>query len=90
MKRFLSVFVPVIVAVATVVLAAAAAVAIHANRQADPIFEANIEALTQSEPTEGLMQYVCKYLGCCGGQNKCFSGEVSINGVTISGTFYMN
>ena len=44
----------VLLAAATVVLAAAAAVAIHANRQADPIFEANIEALTNGEQGTGL------------------------------------
>lgn len=53
MKRVLSVFVPVIIAAATVVLVAAAAVAIHASRQADPVFEANVEALTRQEATPG-------------------------------------
>ena len=44
----------ILLAAATVVLAAAAAVAVHANRQADPIFEANIEALTNGEHGTGI------------------------------------
>ena len=48
----------IILAAATVVLAAAAAVAIHANRQANPVFEANVEALMQGEATAGR---ICAY-----------------------------
>ena len=51
----------VLLAAATVVLAAAAAVAIHANRQADPIFEANIEALTNGEQGTGLCYNTITY-----------------------------
>lgn len=47
MKRIIT------LAAAMVVLAAAAAVAVHANRQADPVFEANIEALTNGEQGTG-------------------------------------
>lgn len=47
MKRIIA------LAAAMVVLAAAAAVAVHANRQADPVFEANIEALTNGEQGTG-------------------------------------
>ena len=54
----------VLLAAATVVLAAAAAVAIHANRQANPVFEANVEALTRQEG--GLFGPMCTQTGTPG------------------------
>ena len=56
----------IILAAATVVIAAAAAVAIHANRQADPIFEANIEALTNGEHGTGICHNtITREVGVC-------------------------
>lgn len=54
----------------------------------DDLFIANAEALANAE--ECVMDYVCRYLGCCGGQNKCFYETVSIGNAELSGTFYMN
>lgn len=57
----------------------------------DGLFNANVEALAGNEgaPDGTVMSYVCKYIGCCGGDFKCFSGSFSISGVELSGTFYM-
>ena len=57
----------------------------------DGLFNANVEALAGDEsiPDGTVMSYVCKYIGCCGGDFKCFSGSFSISGVEVSGTFYM-
>ena len=55
------------------------------------IFNANVEALADLEPGDKtVMDYVCKYVGCCGGERKCFTGSVNVYGVSVEGTFYMD
>lgn len=79
-------------AVGAIMLIAAGSAIVCANIEKNSMsefFDVNVEALTQEEAT-GAMQYICKYLGCCGGQYKCFTGEISYGGVSVSGTFYMN
>ena len=57
----------------------------------------NVEARerTVDEPAT-LMDYVCKYIGCCGGDDKCveIKGSITLGGVEfiISGslTFFMD
>lgn len=84
----------VMILVSAIVLTASAATAayVYSQKSSSDLFEANVEALTSGEsaPDGSVMDYVCKYIGCCGRNDKCFSGSVSIKGVEISGTFYMN
>ncbi len=83
----------VMILVSAIVLTASATTAAYVfSQKPSGIFEANVEALTSDEaaPDGSAMSYVCKYIGCCGGDDKCFSGSVSIKGVEFSGTFYMN
>ena len=72
-------------------LAAAAVTGFSVCKQSDvsDLLNANVEALATGEQ-QGLMKYVCEYLGCCGGEKKCFTGSVSYGGASVSGTFYMD
>lgn len=76
-------------AVALMAAAAVTGYSVYSKSNVPDLLSANIEALADNEGPKGLMKYVCEYLGCCGGPNKCFSGEISYGGATISGTFYM-
>ena len=48
-------------------------------------FDENVEALAADESGITVIDVVCKVLGCCGGDKKCFSGSYK----GFSGTFYM-
>ena len=76
---------------ATLLLAAAAVTGFAAYEKSNvsDLLDANVEALATGEQ-QGLMKYVCEYLGCCGGEKKCFTGSVSYGGASVSGTFYMD
>ena len=76
---------------ATLLLAAAAVTgfAAYDKSNVSDLLDANVEALATGEQ-QGLMKYVCEYLGCCGGEKKCFTGSVSYGGASVSGTFYMD
>ena len=76
---------------ATLLLAAAAVTGFASYEKSDvsDLLDANVEALATGEQ-QGLMKYVCEYLGCCGGEKKCFTGSVSYGGASVSGTFYMD
>lgn len=73
---------------ATIVVAGGAILFVNAGGKQDSLFAENVEALTETEQGT-LIHYVCKHLGCCGGEKKCFSGSFSYGGASISGTFYM-
>ena len=74
--------------IAAVLLVAATVTSVEVIKNKTPLFEANVEALADGE--DGTMvYYACKYLGCCGGENKCFTGSITIGGVKFDGTFYM-
>lgn len=75
--------------IAAAILAAATITTVKTIRNTNPLLDANVEALAETEQGT-LVHYACKYLGCCGGDNKCFTGSVTIGGVIIEGTFYMN
>lgn len=49
----------------------------------------NVEALTDSGGMVSIGDKVRDFIGCPGGNAKCFSGEVTIKGVTVSGTWYI-
>ena len=76
---------------ATLLLATAAVTgfAAYDKSNVSDLLDANVEALATGEQ-QGLMKYVCEYLGCCGGEKKCFTGSVSYGGASVSGTFYMD
>ncbi len=91
--NFCSTMKKLMILVSAIVLTASAATAAYVySQKSSDLFDANVAALTSGEsaPDGSVMDYVCKYIGCCGRNDKCFSGSVSIKGVEISGTFYMN
>ena len=49
----------------------------------------NVEALADSGGMVSIGDKVRDFIGCPGGNAKCFSGEVTIKGVTVSGTWYI-
>lgn len=49
----------------------------------------NVEALASDEGGDSVGDYVKRILGCPGGNAKCFSGEITVKGVTLSGTWYV-
>lgn len=74
--------------IAATILVAGTVTSMKTIKKSTPLFEANVEALADSEGGT-MVYYACKYLGCCGGENKCFTGSITIGGVKIEGTFYM-
>lgn len=72
--------------ISAVLLVAATVTYVEVIKNKTPLFEANVEALADGEDGTN---YACKYLGCCGGENKCFTGSITIGGVKFEGTFYM-
>ncbi len=48
-------------------------------------FDENVDALAADEGDVTVVDVICKVLGCCGGDKKCFSGSYK----GFSGTFYM-
>lgn len=79
----------IIAAVAAGIMTLAGMAAVKTVSHEASLFERNVEALT--EPEKGTpIYYVCEYIGCCGGDNKCFSGSFSYRDFSISGTFYMD
>lgn len=49
----------------------------------------NVEALADGGGGVSIGDKVRDFIGCPGGNAKCFSGEVTIKGVTVSGTWYI-
>ena len=37
---------------------------------------------------KNIMDFVCKTLGCCGGEKTCYKGEIKYKGFSFSSTFY--
>ena len=67
-------------AVATLVVSAAAVVGVKSDHysQMSDLALANIEALSSGESDMAtVMDWVCKKIGCCGGPNICFSGNLT-------------
>ena len=62
-------------------------VASSSRNNSDDLFKANVEALADGENSPG--EIVRKFLGCPGGERICFSGTITIGGVKIEGTFYL-
>lgn len=48
-----------------------------------PIFAADEEA------DDSIGAAISEFLGCPGGEKKCFTGKVTIKGVEIEGTWYL-
>lgn len=44
---------------------------------------------TEMQEPDSIGKYVRDILGCPGGDNKCFSGELDIKGVSFKGTWYL-
>ena len=49
-----------------------------------------VYAKAEVESEETVRDYVEKYLGCNGGEMKCFTGELSFKGISVSGTWYQH
>ncbi len=71
-----------------IIIAAVIVVSVNSLKKKSPVFEANVEALADEEGGT-VVYYACKILGCCGGDNKCFTGSFSYGEISVEGTFYM-
>lgn len=70
----------------SVLLLAAGGFAIATNLDdITKLFDENVEALAATELDITVIDVVCKVIGCCGGDKKCFTGTIK----GVSGTFYM-
>lgn len=76
---------------AAVLFCIASAVGLWAvfNGSNSSFLKENVEALTDDGNGVSIGDKVRDVIGCPGGNAKCFSGEVTIKGVTVSGTWYI-